>query len=124
MHGEVHCPTVFGTPMPVEYILVALAIEIPVDITPKSIDAFGKRLFLGRTVDVILVYGKQSLYKESCFYEVATVVFLSERLYLAGVSIPPVRIGTVEAVGFFKERDYLFHTRQTFFTSDVVAVDT
>ena len=110
--------------MPVEYILVALAIEIPVDITPKGIDTFGKRLFLGRTVDVILVYGKQSLYKESCFYEVATVVFLSERLYLAGVSIPPVRIGTVEAVGFFKERDYLFHTRQTFFTSDVVAVDT
>ena len=34
VYGEVHLPAVFGTPMPVEYVLVALAVEVPVYFSP------------------------------------------------------------------------------------------
>ena len=58
MYREIHCPAIFGAPMPVEYILIALAIEIPIDIAPEDIDAFGKCLLFRRTIDVILVYSQ------------------------------------------------------------------
>lgn len=146
VNGKVHSPTVFGTPVPIEDVLVALTVEVPVYITPKSVDAAGKRLLagcqgtvgLGRislriifgrysfvvTVDVVLVCGKQSLYEEGRFDEVTAVIFLPEGFHFSGISIPPVWISTVEAVGFFEEGNYLFHTGETFGTGDVTTVNT
>ena len=123
VYGEIHFPAVFGTPVPIEYILIVPAIEIPVNFTPQCVDAPCKGLFCGGAVDVILVYGKQTLHQESGFHEVTAVVFLSERFYPSGISEPPVRVGTVETVGCFKKRDDALHACQPFFTGDVTAVD-
>ena len=73
---------------------------------------------------IVLVYGKESLHDESGFYEVAAIVFLSERLYPPRIAIPPVGVGAVKAVGGFEERNDAFHTCQAFFTGDVAPVDT
>lgn len=84
---------------------------------------FGRYAFVV-TVDVVLVCGKQSLYEEGRFDEVTAVIFLPEGFHFSGISIPPVWISTVEAVGFFEEGNYLFHTGETFGTGDVTTVNT
>ena len=78
VYGEIHFPAVFGTPVPIEYILIVPTIEIPVNFTPQCVDAPARACSSGGAVDVILVYGKQTLHQESGFHEVTAVVFLSE----------------------------------------------
>ena len=123
MYGEIHLPAIFGTPMPVEHILVALPVEVPVHFPPQLVDAGGKGFFLRTAACIVLVYGKECLHDESGFYEVAAVVFLPERLHPPRIAIPPMGVGAMKAVGGFEEGDNAFHTRQAFLAGDIAPVD-
>ena len=123
VYGEIHFPAIRRTPMPVEDILPAFPVPVPVDIPPNPVDTLSECFLFLISVDVILVYGKQTLYEESCLYQVASIVFLAKRFHLSGVTIPPVGVGSVETVCFFEERNDAFHPCPSLFAGDVAAVD-
>ena len=82
----------------------------------------GQSFFFLVAIDIILVYGKQTLHQESGFYQVTSIIFLTERFHLSRIAIPPVRICSVKAVCFFEEGNDTFHSCQTFFAGDVATV--
>ena len=122
MYGEIHFPAVRRTPMPVEHILPAFPIPVPVYVAPDTVDALDDRFFFLISVYIILVYGKETLNEESGFHQVASIVLLTERLYFSGVTIPPMRVCTVKTVGFLKEGNDTFHPGQSLFAGDIATI--
>ena len=85
--------------MPVVLVRRALLIPVPLNVSPQSVDVGGEFTLLDIVFGHILSGDEQSLHKERSLYQIASVVFLAERLHLA-VGVPePVREGTVESVG-------------------------
>ena len=85
--------------MPVVLVRRALLIPVPLNVSPQSVDVGGEFTLLDIVFGHILTGDEQSLHKERSLYQIASVVFLAERLHLA-VGVPePVRKGTVESVG-------------------------
>ena len=70
------------------------------------------------------MYGQQTLHQESCFYQIASIIFLSERLHTSRFTVPPVWVSAFKAVRLFQETDYFLHAAQPFFPADVSTIDT
>ena len=109
--------------MPVEYILVPFTVPVPIHFTPQFIYSLRQCFFLGSAVNIILMYGKQSLHEKSRLYKVAAIVFLTEGFHFSSLAIPPMGIGAFEAVGTFEKRNYFFHAYQSVGTGNVPPVD-
>ena len=105
--------------MPVKNVLPALPIPVPVDIPPNLVDTLGEGFLFLVSVDVILVYGQQSLDEESGLYQIAPIIFLAEWFHLARITIPPMRVGSVETVCLFEERNDAFHSCQSLFAGEM-----
>ena len=123
VYREIHFPAIRRTPMPVKNVLPALPIPVPVDIPPNLVDTLGECFLFLVSVDVILVYGQQTLDEESGLYQIAPIIFLTEWFHLARITIPPMRVGSMETVCLFEERNDAFHSCQSLFAGDVTAVD-
>ena len=86
------------------------------------VDAGGEGFLLFIPVYVVLVDGEQCLHDEGCFYQIPAIVFPAEGFHLARIAIPPVRIGTVKAVGGFEEGNDFLHSLQAFLRGDISSV--
>src|SRR5690606_40177311 len=99
--GEVHFPSNVWAPMPVKNILTTVSIVVPFDCLPKFVNLSCKCLFFVITVLKILTDGNECLCQKCCFYQVATIIFRTERFHFPRWTIQPMWPNTMHAISFF-----------------------
>ena len=71
----------------------------------------------------VLPYTQQTLHKEATFYQVATVIFCSERFHFARRTMEPMRPHSMKTIGFCQIVYNLCQPGYTFFPVDKVSFD-
>src|SRR5204863_2285541 len=122
MNGEIHFPRVIRAPVPIQNIL-AMSIPIIFNLFPKFVNSIGELRFFLSPILEKLPHTQKSLYHIRCFDKITSIIFFSERLYLARFAIPPMRPCSMEAISGFQEVNDLFKPLSAFIAADEVSVN-
>src|SRR5690606_27502107 len=90
-YGVIGRPALCGTPMPIEHVLAVLAVMVPVDCLPQGVRGGGQLPLCIVAVLEILADGDQRLGHKRCLDDVATIIFVAKRTYLARRAVEPMR---------------------------------
>ena len=99
--------------MPIEHILVAVAIPVKLHLFPKLVYVGCKTLLIIVAMSKILSHTQQTGHKERTLNQITTIVFRTKGLGLACASINPVGPHAVEAVSLGKEVNGLLQSLYT-----------
>src|SRR5690606_37734178 len=77
LDSMVHTPTIFWTPMPIQYS-VSVSIEIPVDTSPYFVRFCSNCLLVLTTIFIIFADGNQCLSDEGTLHDIAPIIVFTE----------------------------------------------
>src|SRR5690606_30416013 len=122
--SEVHRPFMFGRPMPIQDVLTAASIPIPLYLAPQFIDLCGQSPLLFITIFEVLTDTEQSLNQECGFNEITTVVARTERFDFTRFTVHPVWPCAMKTIGLTQPVDEFIQPFETLLPCDKVSLDT